>query len=173
MTGKSVISSSLALALLAGFTVSSVLAQGEAHEKKGGDKHHEGVLRLGKASKIALKSFRIKAAELEREHGRLIWSFDIAMKKSKKIVEVNVDARTGEVVATEFESAKEEAKEAKGDEGREHVTAREGHERGEKDQRAEKRESNEHREKGEKAEQEAGEHEGNHHPDKGEKQDQD
>jgi uncharacterized membrane protein YkoI len=56
----------------------------------------------------------IKEAELEREHGKLIWSFDIATPDSADITEVNVDAITGAIVNVEHEKAeKEKGKEAK------------------------------------------------------------
>lgn len=51
----------------------------------------------------------VKEAELEREHGKLIWSFDIATPDSNDITEVNVDAITGEVVNVEHEKGKKEA----------------------------------------------------------------
>ena len=55
----------------------------------------------------------IKEGELEKEHGRLIWSFDISSAGSKDITEVHVDATTGEVIATEKESEAHEAAEKK------------------------------------------------------------
>jgi uncharacterized membrane protein YkoI len=51
----------------------------------------------------------IKEGELEKEKGKLIWSFDIA--GSPGVTEVNVDAITGEVVGVENESPGKEAKE--------------------------------------------------------------
>ncbi len=53
-----------------------------------------------------------KSEELETEHGKLIYSFDIATSKSA-ITEVNVDAVTGKVVAVQHENAAKEAAEAK------------------------------------------------------------
>lgn len=53
----------------------------------------------------------IKESELEKEKGRLIWSFDIAIPDSRDIKEVNVDAITGEVVAVETETPSQQAKE--------------------------------------------------------------
>jgi uncharacterized membrane protein YkoI len=50
----------------------------------------------------------IKEAELEREHGKLIWSFDIATPDSPDITEVNVDAITGAVVGISHEKADSE-----------------------------------------------------------------
>ncbi len=54
----------------------------------------------------------VKEAEIEKEHGKLVWSFDLATPDSKDITEVNVDAITGDVVSVEKESAENEAKEA-------------------------------------------------------------
>ena len=42
----------------------------------------------------------VKSSELEREHRKLIWSFDIATPNTRNITEVQVDAKTGKVVAT-------------------------------------------------------------------------
>lgn len=53
----------------------------------------------------------IKEGELEKEHGKLIWSFDIATPASKDITEVAVDAITGEVVSVETETPKHDGKE--------------------------------------------------------------
>lgn len=61
------------------------------------------------AEKIALTrapNGTIKEGELEKEKGRLIWSFDIATPDSKDITEVQVDAQTGQVVAVEKETPK-------------------------------------------------------------------
>ena len=55
----------------------------------------------------------VQSGELEREHGKLIYSFDIAVAGQEGVEEVNVDARTGAVVKHEHESAKKEAAEAK------------------------------------------------------------
>jgi uncharacterized membrane protein YkoI len=57
----------------------------------------------------------VKESELEKEHGKLIWSFDIATPGASDITEVNVDAMTGKVVSVEKEKAEDEAKEAKGE----------------------------------------------------------
>jgi uncharacterized membrane protein YkoI len=57
----------------------------------------------------------IKEGELEKEKGKLIWSFDLTTPDTKDITEVNVDAITGDVVSVEKESAESEAKEAAGE----------------------------------------------------------
>jgi hypothetical protein len=56
----------------------------------------------------------IKEGELEKEKGKLIWSFDITTPDSKDITEVAVDAITGDVVSVEKEAAESETKEAAG-----------------------------------------------------------
>jgi uncharacterized membrane protein YkoI len=54
----------------------------------------------------------IKSSELEKEHGKLVWSFDIAVPNSKNITEVLVDAKTGKIAAVEIETPQQQAKEA-------------------------------------------------------------
>ena len=53
----------------------------------------------------------VKEAELEKEKGKVIWSFDIATPDTKDITEVNVDAITGDVVSVEKETPEQQAKE--------------------------------------------------------------
>lgn len=68
------------------------------------------------ATKIALDRVPngiIKEAELEKEHGILVWSFDISNPNSKDITEIQVDAKTSKVVSVKKESAKAEKKEQK------------------------------------------------------------
>jgi uncharacterized membrane protein YkoI len=50
----------------------------------------------------------VKESELEKEHGKLIWSFDIATPGTKDITEVNIDAINGTVVSKEIEKEKDE-----------------------------------------------------------------
>ena len=58
---------------------------------------------------------KVESAELENEHGKLIWSFDIFAPHSLNIAEVQVDAKTGKIVSTKIETPKEQAKEAAAD----------------------------------------------------------
>jgi uncharacterized membrane protein YkoI len=53
----------------------------------------------------------VKEGELEKEKGRLIWSFDITTPASRDITEVGVDAITGDVVSVETETPEQQAKE--------------------------------------------------------------
>jgi uncharacterized membrane protein YkoI len=54
----------------------------------------------------------VSSSELEKEHGKLIWSFDIAKVGSKNITEVQVDAKTGKIVSTKIETPDKERREA-------------------------------------------------------------
>ncbi len=69
---------------------------------------------LAAARATALKKVpgKIKSEELETEHGKLIYSFDIATSKSG-VTEVNVDAINGKVIAVQKEDAAKEAAEKK------------------------------------------------------------
>lgn len=53
----------------------------------------------------------IKEGELETEHGKLVWSFEIAQRTSPEVIEVQVDAMTGEVVAMESDTDDDDTKE--------------------------------------------------------------
>jgi len=55
---------------------------------------------------------KIESVALEREKGKLIYSYDIKQAGKSGVEEVNVDANTGKVVANFHESAKTEKKEA-------------------------------------------------------------
>jgi uncharacterized membrane protein YkoI len=70
------------------------------------------------AEKIALAKVptgTIKEGELEKEDGKLIWSFDMTTPDSKDITEVAVDAVTGAVVAVDKETPADQAKEKEAD----------------------------------------------------------
>ena len=57
----------------------------------------------------------VQGSELERERGKLVWSYDLTTPKSKNITEVQVDAITGKVVGVNVETPKDQAKEAAAD----------------------------------------------------------
>lgn len=75
------------------------------------------------AQKIALAKApgKVESAELEKEHGKLVWSFDIRTSKTD-ITEVLVNANDGSIVAVEHETPEKEAAEKKGEkqEGKKH-----------------------------------------------------
>jgi uncharacterized membrane protein YkoI len=54
----------------------------------------------------------VKSEEIERENGKLIYSYDITVPGKAGIDEVNVNAMTGAVVGKSHEGAKAEKKEA-------------------------------------------------------------
>jgi len=72
----------------------------------------------------------VKDSELEKEHGKWIWSFDIAVAGSSDIKEVAVDANTGAVIAVETETPAQQAKEKAEDEAKE---KKEKHDKEDKD----------------------------------------
>jgi|SRR4051794_20650658 uncharacterized membrane protein YkoI len=61
----------------------------------------------------AVPNGHVRSAELEREHGLLIYSFDIAVPGRRGIEEVNVNAVTGRIVAHEHEGPAAERAEAR------------------------------------------------------------
>jgi uncharacterized membrane protein YkoI len=75
----------------------------------------EDMISLATARATALKvvpNGKVTSEELEREKGKLIYSFDIKVAGKSGIEEIAVDAKTGAVVAHEHETPKMEAKEA-------------------------------------------------------------
>lgn len=57
----------------------------------------------------------VKESELEREHGKLVWSFDIATPGTRDITEVQVNAVSGEVVSVEKETPAQQQAETQQD----------------------------------------------------------
>ena len=90
------------------------------HPKKGASKAElKSLAKVSEddARKTALASLKdpskgtVKEAELESEHGCLVYSFDIQVTGAKGIQEVQVDAGNGKVLSSEHESPKAEATE--------------------------------------------------------------
>ncbi len=93
------------LAAICTMIVMCVFAGAQPHAAK------QATISKADAQKSALAKVpngKVKGAELERENGRLVWSFDIAMPGTKDITEVQVDARSGEVVSSKLETAADE-----------------------------------------------------------------
>lgn len=78
---------------------------------------------LAKQAKIALETARATALakvkggtviseELERERGKLVYSFDVTLAGKSGATEVLVDARTGKIVSVTHETAAREKREA-------------------------------------------------------------
>jgi len=110
MKTKILFCSLLMAGLMAGAMTEMVKAGDKAESKL------KAKITKAEAKKIALAKVpkgKVKDAELEKEKGRLIWSFDIATPGTKDITEVQVDAVTGEVVSVEKETPADEKKEKK------------------------------------------------------------
>jgi uncharacterized membrane protein YkoI len=100
--------------LISGLLLSLLIAGCKSEQHK--NTHLEAQAKVSKvdAEKIALSQTpngTVKEAELEKEHGKLIWSFDIATPNSKEITEVAVDAMDGKVISVEKETPEHEKKE--------------------------------------------------------------
>ncbi|HEV7661256.1 MAG TPA: PepSY domain-containing protein [Allosphingosinicella sp.] len=54
---------------------------------------------------------RVRSVELEREHGRLIYSFDITVPGRAGVEEVQISALTGRLISRRHESAAAELRE--------------------------------------------------------------
>ena len=113
------------IALLAVLGTVALAGPAAAQEKKEAPAKHETQAQLMKEAKITMAvakatamkqvpAAKVKSSELERENGKLIYSFDMKTKGKSGIDEVNVDAMTGELVgAVAHEDAKTEKKEMK------------------------------------------------------------
>ncbi len=104
MNGNRVFTSIAALAMIAGLGAGPVWA-GEDDESL---PDSMATISRDDAARTALARVpggTLHDWELEREHGKLVWSFEINDPESGKIAEVLVDARTGEFVSEEFESS--------------------------------------------------------------------
>ena len=111
---KMIVCSALAASLLVG----CISEKSEHHDKQAKQAKLMAKAKVSKdaAQKTALAKVpngTIKESELEKEHGTLIWSFDVDTPDTKDITEVNVDAITGDVVSTEKETPEDQEKEQK------------------------------------------------------------
>lgn len=78
----------------------------------------EAKISMTQAREIALKRVpggKIESEELEREHGKLIYSFDIKTSEPG-VTEVNVDAKNGKVLSSKQETPAKETAEKKQEE---------------------------------------------------------
>jgi hypothetical protein len=67
-------------------------------------------MRQARATATAKAPGKVKTAELEKEHGKLVYSFDI--ETAAGIREIQVDAYSGAIVSDQVETAADEAQEA-------------------------------------------------------------
>ena len=78
----------------------------------------EAKMTMADARTMALREVpnsKVQAGEIEREGGKLIYSFDMKVAHKSGINEVNIDAMTGKLVSKKHESPKAEKAEAKVD----------------------------------------------------------
>lgn len=95
--------------------VAAVSAGAQTRKDTPASLQREAKISLVSARATALKvvpTGKVTSEELEREKGKLIYSFDIKVAGKSGIEEVAVDAKTGKVLAHEHETPKMEAKEA-------------------------------------------------------------
>jgi uncharacterized membrane protein YkoI len=120
---KSIICSVITLGLVAG-GLTACMTEKEGNEGKESEKASEAKLEAqakitkAEAQKIALDKVPggiIKEGDIEKEKGKLMWSFDIATPGTKDITEVQVDAITGAIIDISKETVADQEKEKKAD----------------------------------------------------------
>jgi uncharacterized membrane protein YkoI len=108
------------LAFLA-ITATAAGAQGPGHHKKNetqAELQKEAKMTMAEARALAQRTVpnaAIQAGEIEREGGKLIYSFDMKTAGKSGIDEVNIDAMTGKLVGNQHETPKAEQAEAAAD----------------------------------------------------------
>ena len=107
---------SLTFGIVLGFAAATFAAQpSEAELMK------QAKITKAEAEQIALAKVShgiVKSAEIEKEKGRIVWSFDIAKPGTHDITEILVDAKTGKIISTRTESPRDQAIEAAADKRR-------------------------------------------------------
>jgi uncharacterized membrane protein YkoI len=104
---------SLTLGIVLGFAVAAFAAQPSQDELM-----KQAKITKAQAEQIALAKVprgTVKSAEIEKEKGRIVWSFDIARPGTRDITEILVDAKTGGIISSQNETPQDEAKEAAAD----------------------------------------------------------
>ena len=119
MKGKLCIQTVVAAFSLAAVTTSALAAG----EETGAQLRTQAKVSKSDAEKTALEKVpdgRVESAELEKENGNLVWSFDIAKPNTKNIGEVQVDAKTGQIAAVAEETPKDQAEEREAERAKKH-----------------------------------------------------
>ena len=103
----------LALSALAGSSLSAQAPGLTIKEERAGLRKQARVAGPDalKTAQARFPTGKVVSGEIEKEGGKLIYSFDIKLPGAKGIEEVNVDAMTGAIVGVEHENAAMEAKE--------------------------------------------------------------
>ena len=99
MKTTQMLEATMALVLLGGFGAGAAVAG----DSEASPNAAEAKISQNQAEKIALEKVpgTVKEAELEKEGGKLVWSFDIAQAGSGEMMDVEIDAQTGEVLEVE------------------------------------------------------------------------
>jgi len=101
-------------------TASAAAGTCTIHPKKGAARQELAAMakiNQADAQKAVLVFFKnppratVKSAELEAEHGCLLYSFDIAVAGTTGVQEIQIDAGNGKVLSSRHESPKAEAAE--------------------------------------------------------------
>jgi uncharacterized membrane protein YkoI len=105
------------VAALAAVVLAAPMARAQAAYKRDIPDSLAKHAKIGEAEAAAVAQRRIpkgtiQAVELEREKGKLIYSYELKTEGKSGIDEVNVDAVTGKVVGVSHESPAAEKKEA-------------------------------------------------------------
>lgn len=93
----------------------AAMAPAFAAESSQGQLREEAKVTETEATATALAKLpqgNVKSVELEREKGKLVWSFDIAQARAKGVTEIQVDAITGKIVSLKKETVAQERQEA-------------------------------------------------------------
>lgn len=96
-------------------------AQAPGHHQKAetqSELQKEAKMTMAEARALALRTVpnaTIKDGEIEREGGKLIYSFDMKVAGKTGIDEVNIDAMTGKLVSNKHETPSAERAEARAD----------------------------------------------------------
>ena len=107
MKAVSVLVLSIALGVAAAVPASAANTKGKSATQAKITMKEARALALAKVPKG-----KVETEELEREHGRLLYSFDIRVPGKSGIQEVQIDAMNGKVLSVEHETPKAERKEA-------------------------------------------------------------
>jgi hypothetical protein len=111
---NTIICSTLTLSLLAGGLTACCCTKGKEKEVSEAKLEAQANVTKAEAEKIALEKVpggTIKEGDIEKEKGKLLWSFDITTPSTRDITEVQVDAMTGAVLDVSKETVADQEKE--------------------------------------------------------------
>lgn len=116
MNSRKLITSFAAIALLGGLGIGIARAEEEDDKAEQAKLAAEAKITKEQAQATVLKEVpngTVKEADLEKEDGALIWSFELTTPGTTDLTEVKVDAKTGKVTGVGHEKADSEKKDGK------------------------------------------------------------